>query len=426
MKYQAVRGMNDILPKDTPKWAYLEKVLRQFASLYHFQEIRFPVLEETELFKRSVGESTDIVEKEMFSFVDREKNTDKPGASLSLRPEGTAPCIRAGIEHGLWHNQFQKVWYMGQMFRHERPQKGRYRQFAQFGVEMVNFATPESDVELIAFTAALWRRLGLTDVVTLEINTLGHIDERTLYQKALVDYFKQHLDQLDVDSVKRLEKNPLRILDSKNPDMLAVISDAPLFQAYLSETSLAHYARVKSLLEALNIAYVENPRLVRGLDYYCDTVFEWTTDKLGAQATICAGGRYNGLVQMLGGKQPTPAIGFAMGLERILLLLDDLNLFPELHTTPDAMFLLFGDAAMSKGLQLAEDLRQARPDLKIAVNTLGGSFKNQFKRAETAGAAMALVMGDEEIEKETVTVKYLKTKTDSKEVAMADLASCFA
>ena len=412
-KIQAVRGMNDVLPNETPNWQYIEHLLSHLAATYGYQEIRFPILERTELFKRSVGETTDIVEKEMFTFIDRNEE------SLSLRPEGTASCIRAAIEHGLLYNQTQKLWYMGPLFRHERPQKGRYRQFHQFALEAIGMAAPEIDAEVILFCARLWKKLDLTDI-TLEINTLGTKEERVLYHQILVDYFTSHQNELDEDSQRRLHKNPLRILDSKNPAMQTLIEHAPKLIDSLGEASKNHFNRVCQLLTAAGVTYQLNSRLVRGLDYYCHTVFEWTTTHLGAQATVCAGGRYDGLVEQLGG-QATPAIGFAMGIERLILLLQSLNLLPTLAHHADIFIIASNEEAMEKGLLLAETLRQAHPDKIIVMNCAGGSFKSQMKKADHSGAQIALILGEDEMAHGEVSVKYLPEDKPQERTLLAKL-----
>jgi len=394
--------MNDILPEQTPTWRYLEGTVRELLSAYGFDEIRMPLLEKTELFKRSIGEVTDIVEKEMYTFDDRN------GESLTLRPEGTAGCVRAGIENSLLHNQVQKLWYMGPMFRHERPQKGRYRQFHQIGVETFGLTGPDIDVELILVTARLWRRLGLDGDVRLEINSLGSPESRAEYRRVLVDWFSARSDQLDEDSRRRLESNPLRILDSKNPEMRAVIDGAPQMIDHLDPASRAHFDALCDALDAAGVTYRVNPRLVRGLDYYTRTVFEWITDRLGAQGTVCAGGRFDGLVEQIGGR-PTPAIGFAMGLERLVELL-------AAERVPDGRPHLYlvrvGEAAERSGLLLAERLRDRIAGLRLLVHCGGGSFKSQMKKADRSGADFALIMGDEEAASGRYAVKPLRDTTE--------------
>ena len=411
---QAVRGMNDILPEATPAWQHLEFVLREVVHAYGYTELRLPLLEKTELFKRSIGEVTDIVEKEMYTFEDRN------GDSLTLRPEGTAGCVRACMEHGLLHNQLQRLWYAGPMFRHERPQKGRYRQFHQIGVESFGMAGPDIDAEMIFMTARMWQRLGLGHTV-LQVNSLGTQQARSSYRTALVEYLEGRFDELDEDSRRRLGTNPLRILDSKNPEMQAVVDAAPLLPDYLDEESREHFAGLLALLDAAGIAYEMNPRLVRGLDYYSRTVFEWVTDQLGAQGTICAGGRYDSLVEYLGGR-PTPACGFAIGMERLLALLQESGTdLPD--SSPNLYLVLVGEQAMLRGLVFADELRDALPGLRVQCNCGGGSFKSQFKRADRSGAEYALVLGDEEVERQTVTLKPLRTSADQEALQQRDVAA---
>jgi len=395
--------MNDTLPGDTAAWQYLEAVLRDVVHAYGYSEIRLPVVEKTELFKRSIGEITDIVEKEMYTFEDRN------GDSLTLRPEGTAGCVRACIEHGLLYNQVQRLWYAGPMFRHERPQKGRYRQFHQLGVEAFGMAGPDIDAEMIFMTARIWDRLGL-EHTELQLNSLGTLAARARYRDALIEYLQARKDQLDEDSRRRLSGNPLRILDSKNPEMQGVIDGAPSLLEFLDEESRQHFDGLCGLLDRAGIHYRINPRLVRGLDYYSQTVFEWVTDQLGAQGTICAGGRYDGLVEYLGGR-PTPAFGFALGLERLQsLLLAGNTRLPD--TGPNFYLVLSGERGIARGMMFAEELRTAEPRLRIQANCGGGSFKSQFKRADRSGAAYALVIGDEEATQQTVVIKPLRDKAE--------------
>jgi histidyl-tRNA synthetase len=396
---QAVRGMNDLLPEHTPLWQRVERVLRDVFGSYGYSEIRLPLVEKTELFKRSIGEVTDIVEKEMYTFEDLNRE------SLSLRPEGTAGCVRAGIEHGLLHNQTQRLWYQGAMFRHERPQKGRYRQFHQAGVEAYGMEGPDIDAEVIAMSARVWQVLGVRDL-ELQVNSLGTVAARHAYRDILVRYFSQYPDRLDEDSRRRLHTNPLRILDSKNPDMRELIDGAPQLADHLDDESRAHFKRLLTELGSIGVAYRVNTRLVRGLDYYTKTVFEWVTTQLGAQGTVCAGGRYDGLIEQLGGR-PTPAVGFAMGLERLLALLEAQGGLGG-AAAPQAYLVLVGDAAERAGLKLAESLRTAVPGLRMVVNCGGGSFKTQFKRADKSGAAVALLLGDDELAKNSVGVKFLR------------------
>ena len=414
-KIQAIRGMHDVLPEQSPHWQRVEAELRRVMAAYGYQEIRLPIVEKTELFKRSIGEVTDIVEKEMYTFDDRN------GDSLTLRPEGTAGCLRACLEHGLLHNQIQKLWYLGPMFRHERPQKGRYRQFYQFGVETYGLAGPDIDLELILLCRRLWRALGIESQLRLEINSLGTAAERLEYRKGLVAYFRQHLDQLDEDSLRRLETNPLRILDSKNPDLKAVIAGAPVLTEALGEVSRAHFDRLLTDLEAQGVAYVVNPRLVRGLDYYSNTVFEWITESLGAQGTVCAGGRYDGLVEQLGGKGSS-AIGFALGMERLIELVNETTLAVEMPTA-DVYLIVAGDAAERMGVRLAENLRDQFPNLRLQIHLGGGGFKSQFKRADRSGAEIGLVIGDDEARDGLVGVKFLRREAEQQKVAEADVAS---
>lgn len=422
---QAIRGMNDILPEQTPLWRYLEDSVAGLLDGYGYRQIRMPVVEFTDLFKRSIGEVTDIVEKEMYTFADRN------GDSLTLRPEGTASCVRAVQEHGLiGGGQPQKLWYIGPMFRHERPQKGRYRQFHQIGVELFNFDGPDVDAELIVLTWRLWGILGIRDAVQLELNSLGSSDDRARYREALVEYLSARFEQLDEDSQRRLSSNPLRILDSKNPDTQALLVDAPKLADYLSEESRVHFAGLKARLDAAGIPYVLNPKLVRGLDYYGKTVFEWTTDKLGAQGTVCAGGRYDGLVEQLGGK-PTPAVGFAMGVERLVLLIETLDKVPaELARQVDVYLAAFGEAAELAALQLSEQLRDAVPGLRLVVNAGAGSFKSQLKKADKSGALFALILGEDELNRQVVGVKPLRGDAEQQTVAWdalsAHLAACLA
>ncbi|ANJ67588.1 histidine--tRNA ligase [Halothiobacillus diazotrophicus] len=397
---QTLRGMHDVLPAQTPAWAHLESTLSATARAYGYQEIRMPLVEHTALFSRSIGEVTDIVEKEMYTFADRN------GDSLTLRPEGTASCVRACLEHGLIHNQQRKLWYIGPMFRHERPQKGRYRQFHQFGVEAFGVSGAELDVELILMAAGIWRQLGITDVA-LQINTLGSPEARTEHRTVLIDYLQAHAEQLDDEARSRLLTNPLRILDSKNPAVQAVLADAPVLSDYLTEADLENFREVQALLTAANVPFVVNPRLVRGLDYYNRTVFEWVTTALGAQGTICAGGRYDGLVTQLGGRA-TPAAGFAIGLERLI----ELMALAEDESTADIYILWPENAAKAAALQLAERVRASLPGQRVQCALDGGSLKSQLRRADRSGARFALLVsadGDAGI-----TVK------DLRDAAMAD------
>jgi histidyl-tRNA synthetase len=410
---QAIRGMKDILPQQTPLWQYLEERVRDVLGRYGYDEIRMPIVEMTELFKRSIGEVTDIVEKEMYTFEDRN------GDSLTLRPEGTAGCVRAGLENGLLFNQTQRLWYQGPMFRHERPQKGRYRQFHQIGVEAYGMPGSDIDLELILITARLWRELGL-DGLELQLNTLGTAEERSRYRQRLVDYFRGRFDELDEDSRRRLESNPLRILDTKNPDMAAVVAEAPTLMEHLGEESLAHFGQLRRGLDEAGVAYVLNPRLVRGLDYYSRTVFEWVTDQLGAQGTVCAGGRYDGLVEQLGGRASN-AVGFAMGLERLIALLEMTDIAQRLPGV-DLYMIAMGEAAQRRGMQLAESLRDQLPRLRLIVHCGGGSFKSQFKKADKSRARYALVLGDDELARGEVGLKPLREAGEQQQVQLDALS----
>jgi histidyl-tRNA synthetase len=399
--------MNDILPDETAYWQYLEDTVRQVVSSCGYGEIRFPIVEHTELFKRSIGEVTDIVEKEMYSFEDRN------GASLTLRPEGTAGCVRAAIQQGIL-NTPQRLWYMGPMFRYERPQKGRQRQFHQVGVEAFGVATPDMDAEMILLTARVWRKLGIADSVELQLNSIGSTEARADFRHALVAYLEQHKDKLDDDSQRRLQSNPLRILDSKNPDTQSLLDDAPCLADFLDEESTTDFTRLRELLDAAGLRYVVNPRLVRGLDYYNKTVFEWVTDRLGAQGTVGAGGRYDGLVEQLGGKA-TPAVGFAMGMERLVLLLAELGLSRGLSSRADVYVVAAGDEAQRTAVSVVETLRDQLPDCRLVLHAGGGSFKSQMKKADKSGAEVALIWGEDEVAAGTVTVKVLRAKDETNE-----------
>jgi histidyl-tRNA synthetase len=407
---QAIRGMNDITPGSSAVWQTLENIVKQTIASYGYQELRFPIVEKTELFARSIGEVTDIVEKEMYTFEDRN------GDSLTLRPEGTAGCVRACIENGLLHNQTQRLWYTGPMFRHERPQKGRYRQFHQVGVEAFGMQGPDIDAELIIMSARIWKQLRLNDL-ELQVNSLGSVESRHAYRDILVDYFSKHQSALDEDSQRRLHSNPLRILDSKNPEMQELIENAPKLQDHLDQESVEHFQGVKSLLDSVGITYRVNPRLVRGLDYYNKTVFEWVTTQLGAQGTVCAGGRYDGLVEQLGGK-PVAAAGFALGIERLVELVQN-NL--KLDVAPHAYFVVASEEAVTPGMQISESLREQLPGLRLLVHCGGGSFKSQFKRADKSGASVALILGDDELKSNTVSVKYLREDKPQLSVSKDDL-----
>lgn len=409
-KVTSIRGMNDILPQDTPLWRWLETRIERVLSSYGYAQMRMPMVESTDLFKRSIGEVTDIVEKEMYTFEDRN------GDSLTLRPEGTASCVRAAEQAGLLFNQVQKLWYTGPMFRHERPQAGRYRQFHQTGAEVFGLAGPDIDAEVILLSARLWRELGLAGKVELQLNSLGDSDDRARYRAALVDYLKAREDQLDDDSRRRLERNPLRVLDSKDEGTQKALVGAPQLADFLGEEARAHFAGLRELLDQAGIAYVLNPRLVRGLDYYGKTVFEWVTSELGAQGTVCAGGRYDGLVAQLGGRA-TPAVGFAMGMERLILLLQ--QHLPELPAPVDVYVMAPGVPAA--GLALAEALRDALPQLAIEFHSGGGSVKSQMKKADKSGARLAVILGEDEQAASEVTLNLLRADAPQQRVARADL-----
>jgi histidyl-tRNA synthetase len=404
--------MNDILPEDSYLWQHLETVISRLLDSYGYREIRLPVVEQTSLFSRAIGEVTDIVEREMYTFEDRN------GESLTLRPEGTAGCVRAFNQHGLAGSQ-QKLWYAGPMFRYERPQKGRQRQFHQVGVEVLGTATADVEAELIILSARLWRKLGLENDVYLELNSLGSTAARADYRKALVSYLESRKVELDEDSQRRLVSNPLRILDSKSPDTQAVLADAPSLPDFLDLESREHFEYLGRLLDAAGVAYRLNPRLVRGLDYYNRTVFEWVTDALGAQGTVCAGGRYDGLVEQLGGK-PTPAAGFAMGLERLVLMMQALNAAPSPGSQADIYLVAVGEDAVTAGFALSEQVRDRICGCRLQVHTGGGSFKSQMKKADRSGASLALVLGEQEIASDTVGFKPLRGG-EQRSIAQAEL-----
>ncbi len=415
-KIQAIRGMNDVLPDASPRWQYLEARARALLAAWGYREIRFPVLEQTQLFKRSIGEVTDIVEKEMYTFEDRS------GDSLSLRPEGTAGCVRAAEQHGLLYNQTQRLWYLGPMYRHERPQKGRYRQFHQIGVESFGMGGSDIEAELILLCAALWKELRIAPQVQLEINNLGVSAERVRYGAALRDYLLPLREQLDEDSQRRLDSNVLRILDSKVPSTQALLKEAPVLEAFLSPASRQGFSTLRALLEQAGVAYTINPALVRGLDYYNGLVFEWTTDKLGAQSTVCAGGRYDGLSKQLGGSD-TPAVGFALGMERLLLLMEESGALPEgLERTVDVYLAVIGDAAVQgQALLLGRDLRQVLPGLGILTHCGGGKYNAQLKKAFASGARCAVILEGEGLQ-QIVKVKVLDDQGATVELALAQAA----
>jgi len=412
---QPIRGMVDILPEDSATWRLVEAVLRDTLTAYGYREIRVPIVERTELFKRSIGEVTDIVEKEMYTFADRND------VSLTLRPEATAGIVRAGISNGLLHNQRQKLWCTGPMFRYEKPQKGRQRQFYQFDVEALGFAGPDIDAELIVVTKRIWQALGIDTAVELELNSLGTPESRIRYREQLTAHFERHLDALDEDSRSRLHRNPMRILDSKNPAMHEIVAAAPVITDYLDDQSALHFATLRRLLDAAGISYRINPRLVRGLDYYSRTVFEWVTDRLGAQGTVCAGGRYDGLVEQLGGK-PTPAVGWALGLERLLEVYRVCGGVAA-HAEPDVYVVAVGDAAIESAFVLAEELRDSNPELRIELNCGAGSFKSQMKRADRSGARVALIIGADEVAAQIAGIKPLREDAEQASVNWSELGA---
>ena len=413
MKIQAITGMKDLLPEETPLWEKVEGVLRETVESYGYSEIRMPILEKTDLFVRSIGEVTDVVEKEMYSF------EDVGGDKLSLRPEGTAGCVRACNEHGIIHNQERRLWYMGPMFRHEKPQKGRYREFHQFGIEVFGLKGPDIDAEILMLTNRIWQKFGISDHVKLELNSLGSSEERKQYRSKLVSFLEEHKDVLDEDSKRRMYTNPLRVLDSKNEAVQELLRDAPKLSDFFGEETLAHFNGLRKLLDEAGIHYEINDRLVRGLDYYNYTVFEWVTDLLGAQSTICGGGRYDGLVEQLGG-QPSPAVGCAIGLERFMLVAEAVGQ-KESRGPVDVYFCSMGENARSRSFQIAEQLRTGIKGLRLMMNCGDGAFKKQFKKADKSGARYALVLGDDELEKGMIAVKDLRNDGSQQEVAIGDL-----
>ncbi len=416
---QAIRGMNDCLPEQSPLWQMVESTLRQVVASYGYAEMRMPIVEMTNLFQRAIGEVTDVVEKEMYTFEDRN------GDSLTLRPEGTAGCVRACIEHGLVYNQERRVWYIGPMFRHERPQKGRYRQFHQFGVEVFGLTGPDIDAELIMLTARLWQAFGISEHLTLQLNTLGSAEERARYREALVAFLEQHKDRLDDDCRRRMYTNPLRVLDTKDAGIQALLADAPRLADYFGEQTRNHFDGLQALLTAAGIRFELNERLVRGLDYYNYTVFEWVTDSLGSQGTVCGGGRYDGLVEQLGG-QATPAVGFAMGMERLVLLLETLGRTEGVARPVDVYVCTGGEGALAAGMQLAEQLRSALPSLRVMLHCGGGNFGKQMKRADKVGAAIALILGEAELANGEVSIKYLRADGAQQTVSQQSLAEVLA
>ncbi len=413
LNVQAVRGMNDLLPENTSVWQQVEKVLRDTLSSFGYSEVRMPVVEHTNLFCRAIGEVTDVVEKEMYTFEDRS------GDMLSLRPEGTAGCVRCALEHNLIYNQEQRLWYMGPMFRHERPQKGRYRQFHQTGVEVFGLQGPDIDAELIIMTHEFWKRFGIADKVKLQLNSLGSSEERAAYRESLVKFLEAHFDELDEDSKRRTHTNPLRVLDTKDEHVGELLKSAPKLADHFGEETRAHFAKLRALLDAAGISYEINPRLVRGLDYYNLTVFEWVTDALGAQGTVCGGGRYDGLVEQLGGTK-TYAVGFGLGMERLILLLETLGKI-EPKSSVDVYILGSGTDIELHQAKTAAFLRESLPGVKIMTNCGGGSFKRQFKRADKTGARAAVILGDDEIARGSVTIKNLRdADAPQSEVALQD------
>ena len=414
---KAIRGMNDILPAQTPLWQFFEAQMKLVFDQYGYQEIRMPIAEKTDLFCRSIGEATDVVEKEMYTFADRN------GDNMTLRPEGTASCVRAAQEHGLTYNQVQRLWYHGPMFRYERPQKGRQRQFHQFGAEVYGLDGPDVDAELIIMTARLWRQLGLQDAVTLQLNTLGSSAARAAYRTDLVTFLQVNMDLLDTDSQRRVFTNPLRVLDSKDSNTQALLDGAPDFYGYLDDESRVHFQRLRELLDAADISYEINPRLVRGLDYYCKTVFEWVTDKLGAQGTVCGGGRYDGMIEQLGGKS-TPAVGWAMGVERMILLLQEMQQEPAgLGQQADVYLAHIGDAASLRTMQLAEQLRSDIAGLRLLWHCGGGSLKNQMKKADRCGAKLVLIMGEDELAQGQIQLRPLQGQGEQQSISLDQVSA---
>ena len=411
---KAIRGMNDILPSETYIWQIVEQKLRHVLQRFAYQEIRLPILEKTELFKRTIGEATDIVEKEMYTFLDRNQE------SLTLRPEGTAGCVRAGIEHGLFYNQTQRLWYLGPNFRYERPQKGRYRQFHQCGVEIFGMESPDIDAELILLSATIFAELGIIGRLELQINSLGTTQTREQYRDALVQYFTLHHSELDEDSQRRLHTNPMRILDSKNPAMQALITNAPKMIDYLDAESEQHFKQLQDYLSHMDIAFTVNPCLVRGLDYYTKTVFEWITTDLGSQNAVCAGGRFDGLVTHLGGSA-TPALGFAIGMERIILLIQQTQ--QPLEITPHVYFITDNETASKMAFKLSKELREKLPELRLIVHCGGGSLKNQFKKEDKSGAQIALILGEQELSKNEIAIKFLRENAPQEAIALDKLVS---
>ena len=410
---QAIRGMNDCSPTESPLWQWIEGQVRQILSSYGYSEVRMPIVESTPLFARAIGEVTDVVSKEMYTFWDNDEQ-------LTLRPEGTAGCVRAAIEHGWIYNNEQRLWYMGPMFRHERPQKGRYRQFHQAGVEVFGISTPEIDAELIILTARLWKALGIDQHVSLQLNSIGSLEARANYRSALVAFLENHQDLMSEEEKERLVKNPLRILDTKNQALQDVLDDAPKLLDYLDDESREHFAQLCGLLDAVGIQYEINPKLVRGLDYYNKTVFEWVTSALGAQGTVCGGGRYDGLVEQLGG-HATSGVGFAMGLERLVLLVQEVNKSIPVKSAVDIYVVYQGEGTTLAAFQLAEKLRSELPHLSIMLHCSGGNFKKQFRRADKSGATLALVLGESEVQNNQVVVKHLLGEAEQQTIDVDNL-----
>ena len=410
---QAIRGMNDCAPTESPLWQWVEGQVKQVLASYGYSEVRMPIVESTPLFARAIGEVTDVVSKEMYTFWDNDEQ-------LTLRPEGTAGCVRAAIEHGWIYNNEQRLWYMGPMFRHERPQKGRYRQFHQAGVEVFGIANPEIDAELIILTARLWKALGIDQHVSLQLNSIGSLEARANYRSALVAFLENHQDLMSDEEKERLVKNPLRILDTKNQALQEVLNDAPKLLDYLDEESRTHFATLCQLLDDMGIAYEVNPKLVRGLDYYNKTVFEWVTSALGAQGTVCGGGRYDGLVEQLGG-HAAPGVGFAMGLERLVLLVQEVNAALPVANTVDVYLVYSGEGATLNAFQLAETIRSALPQVRVMTHCSGGKFQKQFKRADKVDAKLALVIGESEVAEKTVVVKDLRSRAEQVTISQADI-----
>ena len=410
---QAIRGMNDCAPTESPLWQWVEGQVKQVLASYGYSEVRMPIVESTPLFARAIGEVTDVVSKEMYTFWDNDEQ-------LTLRPEGTAGCVRAAIEHGWIYNNEQRLWYMGPMFRHERPQKGRYRQFHQAGVEVFGIANPEIDAELIILTARLWKALGIDQHVSLQLNSIGSLEARANYRSALVAFLENHQDLMSDEEKERLVKNPLRILDTKNQALQEVLNDAPKLLDYLDEESCTHFATLCQLLDDMGIAYEVNPKLVHGLDYYNKSVFEWVTSALGAQGTVCGGGRYDGLVEQLGG-HAAPGVGFAMGLERLVLLVQEVNAAVPVANTVDVYLVYSGEGATLNAFQLAETIRSALPQVRVMTHCSGGKFQKQFKRADKVDAKLALVIGESEVAEKTVVVKDLRSSAEQVTISQADI-----